>query len=791
MLDIWTEKSGYSFGTIQEGKITSIPLPVSYTNNFNDSSAVTFKVISGSLPEGLRIVGDSIIGSAYEVPRLTEFTFCVRASYNNQLSDRTFKILVDGGDYPVFNDPEGLLPIGANNTYFVLDSSFVDFQIGVTDSDTTVGQQLKYFISSGDGQLPPGLTLSDSGHISGLVGTLYSNDVISIDAGYYGNNLFDASGYDFGIRPDNGFDSFVYDVADYDYFVPTLSPKKLNRNYEFIVSVVDGDNVSKRKFRIYVVGDDFLRADNTITRAGNGTFTIDGSYLRTPVWSTPANLGVRRANNYITVVLDCYEILDLGPIFYTFESLNPDGSASTLPPGLNFDDKTAELFGLIPYQRTVSETYHFTVTAYRLGSDGEVAQSKRTFTLQTLGDITSEMTWLTDENLGSIDANFISNLKISATSNIPGATVLYSITSGALPSGLELKFDGEIIGKVNQYGSVSEPGITTFSDGVYKNQTFDGGATSVDREYKFVVTAQDQFKYSNTSREFILTVNTPNDRLYSNVSVKALMPVIKRDLYSDFINDNTIFTAESIYRPNDPNFGLQHDLKMTIFAGIETKDAAKYVSAMGLNHKKKRFVFGEITSAKAKITGSNAVVYEVIYVQMYDPLEKNGKYLNQRIELSKDPYTKTVDASNSIWDGRENINRLNLADPFSPRPNEIISVDQTDILVSDPNTKLRYPSSISLWRKQIATVGAKERNYLPLWMRSIQDDSKQELGFTLAVPICYCKPGTSNDILLNIKYSNFDFKLLDFTVDRYIIDSVTGYGSDKYLVFKDDKVTIS
>jgi hypothetical protein len=58
-------------------------------------------------------------------------------------------------------------------------------------------------------------------------------------------------------------------------------------------------------------------------------------------------------------------------------------------------------------------------------------------------------------------------------------------------------------------------------------------------------------------------------------------------------------------------------------------------------------------------------------------------------------------------------------------------------------------------------------------MRSFQDDTRQELGFVLALPLCYCLPGYGQEIVLNIKNSNFDFKLLDFTVDRYIIDSVT------------------
>ena len=133
MLNIWTERSGYTFGTIQEGAIINIPLP---TNN----NAPQFKIISGQLPTGLRIVNSNIVGTPFEVPRTTEYSFCIRATLNNQISDRTFKITVEGADVPVFNTSEGALPVGTNNLYFVLDSSFVNFQISVTDTDTTAGQ---------------------------------------------------------------------------------------------------------------------------------------------------------------------------------------------------------------------------------------------------------------------------------------------------------------------------------------------------------------------------------------------------------------------------------------------------------------------------------------------------------------------------------------------------------------------------------------------------------------------------------------------------------------------------
>jgi len=546
-----------------------------------------------------------------------------------------------------------------------------------------------------------------------------------------------------------------------------------------------------KTFKIYVVGDDFLRADNTLMHVGTGVFTSDGTFIRKPIWITPENLGTHRANNYLTILLDTYEVPVIGQVIYSLDATNPDSTISELPPGLQFDVTTSELFGVVPYQPAITRTYKFTITATRFGLDNETAASKRTFIIRTLGEVESVMTWLTPSSLGSIDANYISTLVVSATSTIPDATILYRVTSGIFPPGLTLELNGEITGKVNQYSDVSTLGMTTFSDGVFTNQTFDGGVTSVDRNFVFTITAQDQYGYSAISREFTLGINTPNDRLYSSIVARTFMSQDKRAIFNSFINDSNIFTSSSIYRPNDVNFGIQRDLRMTIYGGIETKVAGEYVSAMGLNHKRKRFTFGDIKTARAKVPGTNTVVYEVIYVEMFDPLEKGTAYLNSTVTRSPDPKKVTVDSGNGIWALNTNTALMNRAEPYLPRPDNRITIDQTNIHISDPSFNIRFPSSISIWRERLRAVGLTERNYLPLWMRSIQDITKQELGFTLAVPICFCNPGTSADILLNIKYSGFDFKNLDYTVDRYIIDSVTGESSDKYLVFKDDKVTIS
>jgi hypothetical protein len=231
---------------------------------------------------------------------------------------------------------------------------------------------------------------------------------------------------------------------------------------------------------------------------------------------------------------------------------------------------------------------------------------------------------------------------------------------------------------------------------------------------------------------------------------------------------------------------------MIAYAGIETKEAAAYVGAIGLNHKNKRFIWGDIKKAQAIDHSTGAAVYEVIYLEMIDPMESNGKHLPLKVFLSKKggigSQKVSADSSTNFWS--RNLSDLGADAPSNSRPDPIVTVDSTGYQISNPNPGNYFPNSISNWQTRIAGVGASERNYLPLWMRSIQPDNRSEIGFVLAVPLCYCKPGAADTILLNIKYSGFNFKNLDYTIDRYIIDSVTGNTSDKYLVFKNDRITV-
>ena len=992
-MELWTVKTNHNLGTFQEGVTQSIPLPVQ--NN------PTLKLISGELPAGLRLENNRLEGTPFEVARSTTSKFCIRATSSVFKQDRTFELTIEGADAPQWITPEGPLGAGPNTKAYILDSSIVDFQLEVLDPDLKAGENLEYWIASEDGQLPPGLRLTNDGKIVGAVEPILALEKRA-NSGFYDTNTYGDFPFDFGVKSSNGFDSYFYDTTIYDFNTPTRSPKKLNRYYEFIVSVSDGTTVTKRKFQLYLVGDDFLRTDNTILQVGTGLFTADNTNLRKPVWLTPGDLGYRRADNYVTLFLDTYDPASItGVISYILEDTNDDGSESILPPGLTLDPTTGEIAGRVPYQPAVTREYKFTINAIRqiadidyaetqfdlyedkailggtkfikitkvinletllslprlstkfttyadiltgtqsedfdtielteplkspyyflatadnltganrikvynptttditgvyydgstehqftgltvetidgvdygiINIDGTLAQdipentkiyygnvipagttffvqttdseadtveSKKTFTVKMLGEVESTIQWLTAEDLGTLRANFTSTLGVKASTNVPDGKLYYTLISGSLPPGLKLAVDGEIVGKINQFGTLTKPGLTVFDN---KTTSFDGNDTTIDRKYSFTIRAQDQFGYSAIERTFSLSTIDPDDTLYSNLSMRPLMNQKNKNAFRGFISDPNIFTPSSIYRPNDSQFGLQTDLKMLAYAGIETKEIENYIGAAGLNHKRKRFRFGEVKTAKATQPGSNETVYEVVYVEIIDPAEPTSGVARTKFKINNDKAI-TIDSvqieqrddNSNLGLGRSGLeiqgrgavlkitsedNSLSVvtrngevtvntqgtivvvsndgstefasntilpgdpADPYRFRPaGNTIKADTQGINVSQSKDQFRYLTNITNMRNRVKAVGDTEREFLPLWMRTQQTLGAGTLGFVPAVPLCYCKPGTSQNILLNIKNSSFDFKQLDFDIDRYIIDSTKGNSQEQYIVF--------
>jgi len=868
MLPQWAVPNNTSLGVLQEKTQVQISLPLVST------SGVSTTIISGSLPAGLRLVDNTVIGTPFEVARPVASKFVVRASTTEGILDRTFDLIVEGADQPVWVTNEGRLPVGPNGVYFILDSSLINFQLFATDNDLPAGDILEYYIADGDGELPPGLTLTESGKIVGQLEPLLSFE-FNISAGGFDSDVFARTPYDFSIPSSNGLDTYFYDATTYDFSIPTRRPKKLNRLYEFYVTASDNVSSTRRGFQIYVVGDDFVRSDNTLMQAADGVFTADATYLRNPYWLTDSDLGLRRANNYTTIFLETLDQnLTSGVIRYLLEPINTDGSISELPPGLILDESTGELAGIIPYQPAVTKEYKFTVNAIRndtdmgivtvfgtfyedvmsgsvgikiaklprtitdglddlqslvgreipiegryytvqsvdgineeydiiylssalvpmfnrspltliedanAGSDHffvsplpnndvtfyigktlsfsntelhkiqsifdyieyritiedssssielntsitgsvgsvtdtlesflafnsypayidavtgingiveiimhipstaqtrntnyikslfhtsdsaevivelllqdqrvkldavlarnlnqsrqlsfggvtgtffsksfpqaeiDIIEKPRTFTLKLLGEVDSAITWISSAELGTLAANRLSTLSVQAITSLPDAVVKYYITAGSLPPGLIFKDNGEIIGKVPVFGTDDALGLTFFDNGA---TTFDGATTSLDRVYTFTVLARDRFGYSAISRTFTLVIDDDDSLTYSNIYMKPFLKPAEKSLYLNIVNDSKLIDPKIIYRPNDPNFGVQRDLKTLVYAGIQTQNISSFVSAAAKNHKRKRYNIGELKTAVAKAEGSNEIIYEVVYLELKDP----------------------------------------------------------------------------------------------------------------------------------------------------------------------------
>ena len=813
----WITPAG-SLGTLTERIIIDLPLSAT-----SDLGTVTMILLAGSLPRGLRLSNNSIKGSPTEVKVYTTSRFVIRASDGTDIEDRTFSISVDGSDAPIWLTQEGFLNIGPAEAYFVLDNAQVNFQLEATDTDLIAGDTLEFYLVPNGGLLPPGLTLSRTGVISGFTDPIFALEYLRDASGGYDTAPLDVTPLDFVEARSNGFDTFVYDSQYFDYNEPSQTPRRLSRIYTFIVAVTDGVHTENRLFKIYVVTEEFLQADNSIVQVDTNLFTSDANSNRTPIWITESDLGRFRANNYVTIYLDVYDPPSLtGTITYFLLPTNSNGSLSQLPPGMALDSVTGEIAGRVPYQARVSRTYTFTMRAAnfpsalayanytlkgtwnnstnylvndavtylgliyictvahrnRLPTDVEfwiagVSTADKQFTVEIVGEIDSAVAWITTSDLGTIKPNQPSQKYVEAETLLYGGRIGYEFVSGKLPPGLTFVPTGAIEGKVKQFADDAGPGLTRFyerADSLAPAEdsstlsrdftaTFDGNDTKFDKKFSFTIRARDSVNFATLNRTFTITVVAENSKTFANLYVKAFQTKSKRLAWYNFITDATIFEPDDLYRYGDPNFGVQTALQVLVYAGIESVEAVRYVQSMSRNHYRKRLQFGNLSIAKAKDAESQETIYEVIYVNIVDLLEKNGSSISGTVNLPNDINSPVLISYDSI------------------------KIDSDIPLVSDRDHQRVFPNSFKNMRRRIAETGINDREFLPLWMRSIQDTGSYETGYVKALPLCYCKPNSSENVLARIRASGFDFKTIDFVADRYVIDIIDGEIEDKYLAF--------
>jgi hypothetical protein len=794
---IWLTPAGF-LGTLTERKTVAVPLRATGTN-------LTYSLIAGNLPTGVALNTSTgvLLGTPVSVANNTDKKFVIRAENVDGLSDRTFNVTITGPTKPVWATAEGTLRTGLNNEYYTINKEYVDYTLRAETDILASGNSLKYYIADGDGQLPPGLNLTQNGRITG-----YVNDLLKLDLSVSINGGYDLDSY--GVYP--------YDHATFDQNVLEYTrPAAINKTYQFYVTVTDGFASARRLFSIEVVDPDTLRADNTYVHADTKKYDISASYLLAPIWQSgfggllpkPANLGTIRASREEVISLHDYDPYPLvGPVIFDwsttvnpeiklvtdskfnvagFETVNlkgdtkiyfkdtvlfpvsgmkvrldeyivganattytiidvvkdpfnenkgfiildqplaeqiPDsrtmyvGTLSEHPVGLELDSQTGDLYGRIPYQPAYSKSYRFTVKTIKTDQNtGSTVAASQIFILTVKGDIESYIQFISTSSLGVLVPGQISEIAVVAENVNTEYNVEYSLVSGILPAGLTLNSDGTIRGTIKYKSQTYFDLFPT--DGNPSGFDFfklDGGSTTIDRNWNFTIRATDVYKLSAVDKTFYITVLEESLTEYTRIFVKPFLSPEKRISYRDFITNSTTFDPSLIYRPNDPEFGVQPQIKMVVETGIEKVSIEKYVEAMQEHFYRKRFFFGEVNSILAKDSSGNSV-YELIYVDIVDD-QMGGNYSpNYAISLGN----------------------------MQTRLEEIVINSDRTILVDE--------------RLQ------------PRYMTTLQTNTGIPLGFIKAVPICYVLPGNSEKVLSRIKSSGFDFKQIDFDTDRIIVET--------------------
>ena len=749
---VWTTTAG-KLASIDEQSAFSLQLEA----NTSDSTAITYSLIAGSLPTGMSLTSEGLLtGSPAEVAKRTLYTFVVRATAGSAITDRSFTLDVSGADAPTFTTVAGQLNKPLSTVYTtdsssttdsilstadvtgnvtVLDGSYIEYDIVATDTDTVAGQNLVYEVVQGS--LPPGVTMTLGGKISGVV-------ELSID-----ENYGPQGGYDFDVFPDysaltpsDGGNS----LDPQNIYDRTVFSKSRSVNYDFIVRVTDGVSSVDRNFNIFVYSADYWIVSNsqvTIdqTTLTDNAITMDLHTGRPPVFTTESDLGTFRHDNKVLIRID---VSDFDPLQADLEY---SITAGALPTGLSIDLQSGEIYGTLANQSAVEVDYTFTVRANRAVATGLNTFSERTFTMKVVGEIDIGISFTTPAIIGTLTADIPSTLSIEAVTEEANRVLSYSVTSGSLPTGITLSDAGNLIGTIDP---------SDFTDST--------------RAFAFTVTVSDQYQSAATSQEFTLNISIPYTTVeYGNMTGHATS-FIDQNIFYSIAQDPNINSPEYIYRPEDNNFGMKLKPNMLMMAGLEAQTLTTFQQQMEQNHAPKTLYFGDLKTAVAKENG--VAKYEVVYVDIKDNMVNNkGESVSSSIKLrnaiAKPVLGPRASSTNATTDYEEYEITTDGGLAFSTSGSKVRFANQLSADLGFMETL--YPNAVANMRSRMKTLGHKEWTYLPEWMRTTQAGDLAPLGYVMAVPVCYCKPGTSALLKKRIQDKALTLKNIAFTIDRYTV----------------------
>lgn len=601
---VWITPAG-SLGVIPEGVFFQTPLEA-YDPDLADT--VYYSVIAGDLPPGIQVSQTGLLtgipravvtvqGVPEEVSEDVTNKFAIRAytqrtvngvTVINRLADRTFTLTVTGQDAPEFITPAGLIA-----TYFD-GTQVTDLQIEYTDTDPADTVIVKLVA----GDLPPGLSISTSGLITGVVEPTAPPDAV---AGFS--------------RDGQGFSEYPWD----------FNTQSDNVAYEFVLEVTDGKSSNLRTFTIQIYSRDSCTADTTEITADNTFVTADSVPTRNPLILTPTgSIGRVRSDNFFAFRFEGYDSEGISLVYIR---------GGDVIPGLTLDPNSGWLYGYIPDQGLTETTYNFTVSVYE-STDPTISSQAYDYSITLVGAIDTEIVWLSNSNLGLINNGNVSTFKVAAV-NVSGIPLEYRLDLGStssLPQGLTLLPSGHIAGRVSFNTFAIDGGATTFD--VDSRDATITEPTTFDMSFTFTVEAYGQgYTQVSVTKTFTITVVRAYNEPYENLYIQAMPPQSDRNLIQSLLQDQDIIPPDDLYRSDDPNFGRAQRVTYWHAYGLTSATYSDYISSLYKNHYWKNLVLGEIKTAQALDNDGN-ILYEVVYSQVIDDLvNSNGESVNKDVVI--------------------------------------------------------------------------------------------------------------------------------------------------------------
>lgn len=788
---IWNTNAGL-LGTFPSG-IEIIPIQLD-ADPVLPATSVTYKIISGTLPNGLSMTNSGLInGTPDLVYENANFIFVIRATDNlGNIRDRTFTIGVSGFDSVTFTTPNGTILETIDSVWIEL---LIEYSVPLPDNSLLVRVV--------QGNLPPGLEINEYGMIRGYPKppTIDINipeiesAIISIT-----NNVLTCSSTDQFIvgRPivftDNVFSNIVENTTYYIHSVIDNFNFTISRtNGGDIYQLTDGNGFMNSTLPATVVGQPTIKTYNftlkleSIYGYNTGSYSITVINQNTPnSQGGPGYIPKSRVPTLLNTRPLTYDIVsnDLDYSFYLLpensngNTYNPNDIAyigeissddnfffqmlgydfdgnnleyifAEMPLGLVGDSTTGWIRGIPIISSDTIEEYSFGVRV-RKKERPEIASPYFNFTFKIKNGIDGNISWLTSSNLGTILNGTLSDFSVVAISDVD---LKYKLVSGTLPPNLTLLDNGEI------------SGVVAFQPVNYLLNQFDNTT------FTFTIAAYNQdIPLVYSEQTFTIDVYQQFSDPFETLYIKCTPSIEDRQLIKSLLENTTLIPDSYLYRKDDIYYGKAKNITYEHMYGVYASSIQEYINAITKNHYWRNITLGQLNTAVAR-DGTGNIIYEVVYSTVIDNLINSDNisiskeiYWPTLIPLSLGPWYTSV---TNIYDNYTNINTSNT--PGSAR--------------------ILYPNSLYNMREQIKDIIGQEptSRILPKWMTS-QQVNGSTLGFIQAWVICYTKPGYSEIVKNNIEnnWINSAGKLntlnsINFTIDGFTVDKSTTFNYDNNL----------